>query len=285
MPVPEPKKCLCMKKDQGNPTSGKTLPSSEGPMGRKRAYTILLVEPNPSMQEVTHRIIEMLGYKAKASSSVEEGLEAYRKGGIDLVIGAYARGLGLELVKGVRSQDADARIIITTGGMGRDEYMELEGAGAAEVLVSPFSPTELDGEIGTHLRPRAESEKEPAAPKKKTCTVLVVDDEEQIIKAGVRICESIGHKAKSTTSSDEALEIFKAGGVDLVLSDFRMPPGMNGLELLKALKEHDPSVKVIIYAGGLKQSEVEALKEAGVVDIVAKPAGISELKEVIKSNI
>gem|GEM_PF-4755353 len=153
-------------------------------------------------------------------------------------------------------------------------------------MKNPRAAMLLEGnQCGSNGSRRPAAEGPMGNRKQRQAMILVVDDDKLLVKMGVRICKKLGHEVKGTTSSNEALEIYKEGGVDLVLSDFNMPPGMNGLDLLKALKEHDPDAKVIIHAGGLGGREVEALREAGVAEIIHKPAGHGELEQIIDANI
>lgn len=114
------------------------------------------------------------------------------------------------------------------------------------------------------------------AETRKKPSILHVDDE-----AGVRkiVLRALGkdYECMVAGSGTEALEVFKSGDIDLVISDFNMP-GMNGLELLKALKAIDPNLKVIILSGGLTTEQMQTLREAGAVAILEKPFDCNALK-------
>ena len=73
-------------------------------------------------------------------------------------------------------------------------------------------------------------------PVKRTATILVVDDEKIVVQVMRRILGKGGHEVMTAGSGKEGLDAFKAGGIDLVISDFRMP-GRNGLDMLKEIKK------------------------------------------------
>jgi len=81
-------------------------------------------------------------------------------------------------------------------------------------------------------------------------TVLVVDDEEMVIKVTKDMLAGLGYRVLTARSGPEALEIFESTskGIDLVLLDMIMP-GMNGEQIFEKLKEIRPDVRVILCSG------------------------------------
>lgn len=78
--------------------------------------------------------------------------------------------------------------------------------------------------------------------------VLFVDDHEVLARLSCEILESQGFRAVSAYSGPDALEKFKRGKFDIVVTDFRMD-GMNGLELAKHIHTSHPGIPVIIVTG------------------------------------
>ena len=60
--------------------------------------------------------------------------------------------------------------------------------------------------------------------------------------------ETRGYRVIVCTSGEEALEVFRSGGIDLVLTDLMMP-GMNGDELAKHVKQVSPETPIILFSG------------------------------------
>ena len=82
-------------------------------------------------------------------------------------------------------------------------------------------------------------------------TILCVDDNEQALSIRKVILETRGYRVLSCTTAEEAIELFKAGGVDLVLSDFVLP-GRDGQELIDEVKHLSPQTPAILHSGKVK---------------------------------
>ncbi len=78
-------------------------------------------------------------------------------------------------------------------------------------------------------------------------TILVVDDNELLCRLMCEILRTEGYRAIAATSARQALEAFKREECDLVVTDFLMP-GMNGLELARAVRDKNPQLPVIIMS-------------------------------------
>ncbi|HYK35830.1 response regulator [Alloacidobacterium sp.] len=81
--------------------------------------------------------------------------------------------------------------------------------------------------------------------------ILCVDDNEQALSVRKFLLETRGYRVISALSSEEALDIFRTGGIDLVLSDLLMPQ-MDGNELVRRMKELTPEVPMILVSGTVK---------------------------------
>lgn len=101
-------------------------------------------------------------------------------------------------------------------------------------------------------------------------SILVVDDEEIVRTSCRRILSREDYLLETAGNGEEALGKLGAGHFDLVLTDLSMPD-LNGLALLKKIKEYDPAIEVIIVTGyGSVSTAVEALK-FGAYDYIEKP--------------
>jgi CheY-like chemotaxis protein len=85
-------------------------------------------------------------------------------------------------------------------------------------------------------------------------TILCVDDNEQALSVRKFMLETRGYRVLSAHTAADALEIFAAGNVDLVLSDLIMPQ-MDGNELVRRMKSIAPEVPAIILSGSVKNFE------------------------------
>ncbi len=101
-------------------------------------------------------------------------------------------------------------------------------------------------------------------------SVLVVDDEAPNVESLRRIFEREGFAVLTATSGQKALDVCRQHAVHVVVSDLMMP-GMNGIELVKALKTVVPDAEVVLMtAFGTVEKAVDAMR-AGAYDFVEKP--------------
>ncbi len=118
--------------------------------------------------------------------------------------------------------------------------------------------------------------------------ILLVDDEVEFASALSERLQLREYDAKPVYNAEDALDSIRTDPPHVVLLDLKMP-GTKGAETLKAIKEIDPTVEVIIVTGVIDpQSEVEGMKN-GAFDYILKPIDIEELitkidKAKIKSN-
>jgi len=112
--------------------------------------------------------------------------------------------------------------------------------------------------------------------------ILVVDDDFEYARACARTLIRAGYNATPSAGAAEALKLLEPGNsFNLVLTDLKMPD-MDGMELLKRIKEADPAVEVIIMTGyGTIESAVKAIK-CGAGDYITKPTDKDELLNATK---
>ena len=111
--------------------------------------------------------------------------------------------------------------------------------------------------------------------------VLIADDEANLRKVLTALLKQDGHEATAVEDGIKALEVVERGEVDILITDLRMP-GMTGLELLKKVRQRDPTLPVIVItAHGSVDTAVSALK-AGAADYITKPFDKAELKQAVR---
>jgi len=114
-----------------------------------------------------------------------------------------------------------------------------------------------------------------------TPSVLVVDDEPGMGRILLKILKEAGFEPSAVTSAPAALERIDSGSVDAVLTDVRMP-GMDGIELLRKIRETESDLPVILMtAYGTIEQAVEATK-LGAYDYVRKPFNNAEIIHTIR---
>ena len=111
-------------------------------------------------------------------------------------------------------------------------------------------------------------------------SVLVVDDEKNIRLTLRETLKSLELTVDTAVNGEEALAMAAQQAYDLVLLDLKMP-GMDGLEVLRRLREIRPGTAVVLLtAHGSVETAVEAMK-LGAVDFLQKPFAPQEIREVV----
>jgi response regulator RpfG family c-di-GMP phosphodiesterase len=115
----------------------------------------------------------------------------------------------------------------------------------------------------------------------KYASILIVDDEKSICEILAQFLTLKGYKVYLAGSAEEAIKVLKADPIDIVLSDIKMP-GLSGVDLLKWIREYNPSVPVLLTTGfPTLDTAIEALK-LGAYDYLTKPFHLEEIWEKIK---
>ena len=111
--------------------------------------------------------------------------------------------------------------------------------------------------------------------------LLLIDDEKTNVDVMALSLRSDGYEVLTSSSGEEGLEIFDRESPDIVITDIKMP-GMDGIEVLKAIKEHSDMAEVIIITGhGDVDNAIEALKY-GASDFINKPVRDETLAIALK---
>ncbi|MDA1000770.1 MAG: sigma-54 dependent transcriptional regulator [bacterium] len=114
--------------------------------------------------------------------------------------------------------------------------------------------------------------------------ILVVDDEERMRHLLERLLGGEGYEVRTASNGADALRLLSEADSDLVISDVRMP-GMDGLTLLRTLKEQGSSAVVIMMtAFGTVSSAVEAMN-AGAYHYLTKPFKIDEMTLLVRKAL
>lgn len=115
-----------------------------------------------------------------------------------------------------------------------------------------------------------------------THTLLIVDDDENILKSIKRTFMDDNYDILTATSGQEGMTILKNHNVDLVVSDQKMP-GMSGVEFLEAVKKSYPEILTIMLTAHADiEIAIKAINEAGIYKFILKPWDNFDLRITIK---
>ena len=113
--------------------------------------------------------------------------------------------------------------------------------------------------------------------------ILVVDDEYGIRETLGEIVEVLGFKHATASSGEEAMALIDEAPskFSVVLTDMKMP-GMDGMELIKRIKEKYPEIDVISITGYSSDYSFTDVVDAGASDFILKPFKLNELEAKLK---
>ena len=103
-------------------------------------------------------------------------------------------------------------------------------------------------------------------------SILIVDDEEVVRHSHLRSLANTGCHTEAAENGDQALRVMEQRPFDVVLLDLSMP-GLDGMDVLKTIKERWPDSEVVVITG---YPTIETAKEAvrlGAQNYIAKPVG------------
>jgi len=173
-------------------------------------------------------------------------------------------GLGLAMVYGfLRQSDGDLRI-----------YSEV-GVGTNVQMILPR---------GSELGVREEAMPEEEVTKGNGQTLLVVEDEMQLLVMITYMLENLGYQVVTATSGKDALEKVEEGvAFDLMLTDVVMPGKIGGFELARLVRAHRPDVPIVYTSGytGFTATEMGEVQ----APVLQKPAPPAELARTIAQEL
>lgn len=114
--------------------------------------------------------------------------------------------------------------------------------------------------------------------------ILVVDDQLGIRILLNEILQKEGYQTFQAANGLQALAILEKHAPDLVLLDMKIP-GMDGLEILKRMKEKEPDIRVIIMTAYGELEMIQASNELGALAHFPKPFDIKEIRQAVKKYL
>lgn len=172
-------------------------------------------------------------------------------------------GLGLSVVHG-----------IVSSCNGEIRLQSQMGQGTTVTVLLPLIPTTSSDPMGTDLPRELEGGNE---------AILLVDDEESIVKLEKSILERLGYKVTTRLSSIDALDTFQSDPYrfDLVITDMTMP-NLIGLELAEKIIAIRSDIPILMLTGFSERLDADSLKKAGIRQVIMKPTLAKEFSEAIR---
>jgi DNA-binding NtrC family response regulator len=122
----------------------------------------------------------------------------------------------------------------------------------------------------------------------KNLNILVVDDNPYILKSLVQILACIAENSAITAIHDAPLAISAIENgtpANLVITDFRIPSGREGLEIIRAARIKSPSTAIIVMSGDMTETDIRDCMCQGANAFLQKPFLRQQLEQAIKAHV
>ena len=116
----------------------------------------------------------------------------------------------------------------------------------------------------------------------KDMKVLLVDDEEEFVKALAERLKMRDLRSDTVLDGEEALSYVEDQEPDVMVLDLKMP-GIDGMEVLRQVRKAYPNIQVIILTGHGSEKDEEEAKRLGAFDYLEKPVNLDVLVKKMKA--
>lgn len=114
-------------------------------------------------------------------------------------------------------------------------------------------------------------------------TILVVDDNEDLVETFAMILKRRGYEVQTACDGVTAVDKFKEQNFDVTLMDIVMPE-MNGVDAFKKIREIQPDASIILMTAYSDEELLQTAREEGITLIIQKPIRIDKLMELINET-
>lgn len=117
-------------------------------------------------------------------------------------------------------------------------------------------------------------------------TILLVDDEEMVIKVGKGMLEKLGYQVIVTRSGQEAIDAMNEKGdiIDIVILDLIMP-GMDGGKTFDRIRQIQPEIPVLISSGYAISGQASEILSRGGKGFIQKPFSMAALSQKVRNVV
>lgn len=249
----------------------------------KNPIRMLLVDDEEEFLLATSQALGRRGFEVTAAPNGVTALDKVAAEPFDVVVLDVKMPdiSGLEVFNQIRARLPHIPVILLTGHPSIDDAFTTSKQGIADYLSKPVDLDELARKARHAVsewagKSHSEVDVADAEAIADRITVMIVDDETELLDSLQRIFARRKIRTITAESGAKALALLQQEPIDVMVLDVKMP-GMDGLEVLRRVKDKHPAVQVILLSG---HPSVEAALEGvrlGASEYLKKPADIDEL--------
>lgn len=247
--------------------------------------TILVVDDERMICDLLRAVFSRHGHQVLTATSGPEGLALFRehRPRISLLDLHMPEMNGLEVLKEIRAIDPQASVMMLTGGSTTELENAARGLGVTDFLKKGLSLDVLMGALERVMQqpPRPVPPAAAAADAATGLSVLVVDDEPMIGSLLAQFLTLRGYRVRTAKNGQEALALAAAEPPRITILDLYMP-GMNGVEVLRALRARRYAGGVIALTASQDEKLLQDMLDLGSVDVMGKPVDLERLAVAIE---
>lgn len=241
---------------------------------------VLVADDDERIRNLLLDTLSALGYKTAGAKDGEEALALLEKEKPDVVISdiRMPKLNGLSLLRNIKERDPKTPVLMITGynfAYTRDQALD---SGADGFLAKPFRISKIEDLMQSVLGTKGYPGDEKPYKLKK---ILVVEDDEILRNMLTETLSSLDYFPIGVENGQMALSQMKTQDFDLVISDIRMPE-MDGITLLKNVKETFPQLPVVLITGFTSAYPPQRALQEGADGYLAKPFRIEKMDELLR---
>ena len=228
---------------------------------------LLLVEDDPELISALQTLLSR-DYEVDTATDVPEACEWLKGHSYDLLMLdlILPRGTGLDILAMLAQNPDAAPPVIVMSALGRDVDLSRFQPMIAGYLAKPFGL----GEVVQRVQEVLAGRRQAAVAPLRTGTVLVVDDEPDLLTAMGETLTRAGYAVRTVSDTAQAISLLGQERFDAVVTDLIMP-GITGMDLLQRVKHIYPDLPVILLTGYATPDLTRRALQSGAADVLFKP--------------
>ena len=277
---------------------------AEGGVDAAKGHKILITEDEKSVAEGLQMILEEEGYEVDIAFTGRSAMDTLRKKGVDLLVADLRLPDmdGMEVVREVQAKRPSTKVIVITGYPSVSSAVDAMKLGVSDYLPKPFRGDDFKTAVGKVFqkgkegtlkqepdrdetrRPRWDVDGELDSEDMRRPRILIMEDEPSLAEGLKMVLSEQGYRVSVADAGLRALGSLTGRDYDLMVMDLRLPD-MDGMEVLRLIKQTKPETEVIVMTGCASvASAVESIK-LGALDYLPKPFTEDEFKAAVEKAL